>query len=93
MTIKSMSDLSQRIPASIPGESVALLSSSISGTYSIVATAFLKDSKVHRSVKAVVKFDDTLKLKHEKLIWYDEYWPAERVLNWSRLPEVNEADQ
>jgi len=91
--IKSMSDLSQRIPASIPGESVALLSSSVSGTYSIVATAFLKNSKARRSVKAVVKFDDTLKQKHEKLIWYDEYWPAERVLNWSRLPEVNEGGQ
>ena len=31
-----------------------------------------------------------LSQKHEKLIWYDEYWPAERVLKWSQLPEVNE---
>jgi general secretion pathway protein K len=91
--IKSMSDLSQRIPASIPGESVPLLSSSLSGTYSLVATAFLNNSKVHRSVKAVVKFDDALQLKHGKLIWYDEYWPAERVLKWTQLPEVNEAAQ
>jgi len=87
--IKSMSDLSQRITASIPGETVPLLSSSTSGTYSIVATAFLKNSKVHRSVKTVVKLDETLKLKHEKLIWYDEYWPAERVLKWNQLPNVN----
>ena len=87
--IKSMSDLSQRIAALIPGETVPLLSSSISGTYSIVATAFSKNSKVHRSVKTVVKLDDTHKLQHEKLIWYDEYWPAERVLKWNQLPNVN----
>lgn len=88
--IKSVSELSQRIAGSIPGETVGLLSSSISGTYSIVATAVLKNSKVYRSVKTVVKLDDELKLKHEKLIWYDEYWPAERVLKWSQLLEVKE---
>ena len=91
--IKSMSDLSQRITASVPGETVPLLSSTISGTYSIVATAFLRNSRVHRSVKAVVKLDDTLKSQHERLIWYDEYWPAERVLKWSQLPEINEVAQ
>lgn len=91
--IKSVSELSQRIAGLIPGETVPLFSSTLSGTYSIVATAFLKNSKIYRSVKAVVKFDDELKLKHEKLIWYDEYWPAERVLKWSQLPEVSEGDQ
>jgi general secretion pathway protein K len=88
--IKSMSDLYQRITASIPGETVPLLSSTISGTYSIVATAYFKNSKVHRSIKTVVKLDDSLKLKYQKLIWYDEYWPADRVLRWSRLPEMSE---
>ena len=87
---KSVSELSRRITGWIPGETLPLLSNTMSGTYSIVATAFLKNSKVYRSVKAVVKLDDELKVKHEKLIWYDEYWPAERVLKWSRLPEVKE---
>jgi general secretion pathway protein K len=88
--IGSISNLSQRITASIPGEALPFLTSSISGSYSLVATAFLKNSKVHRSVKTVIKLDDTLQLKHEKLIWYDEYWPAEQILRWSRLRSVEE---
>jgi general secretion pathway protein K len=80
---KSASDLSQRIPGRLSGESLSALATDLSKTYCLVATAFRRGSKVRRSVKAVIRLDAQWKSHHEKLIWYDEYWPSEQILRWS----------
>jgi general secretion pathway protein K len=80
---KSASDLSQRIVGRVPGESLSALATDFSKAYCLVATAYRRGSKVRRSVKAVIRLDAQWKSHHEKLIWYDEYWPSERILRWS----------
>jgi general secretion pathway protein K len=76
--------MAQRIANLIPGEAASFITTDPSRIYSLVATAFLKDSKLRTSVRAVVKLDGTFKWGHTKLIWYDEYWPSERILKWNR---------
>ena len=80
---KSASDLSRRITGRVPGESLPALATDLSKTYCLVATAYRRGSRVRRSVKAVIRLDAQFKSHHEKLIWYDEYWPSERILRWS----------
>jgi len=79
----STSQAAQRIASLIPGEATSLTTRDPSRVYSLVATAFLKNSKLRTSVRAVVKLDGALKWGHSKLIWYDEYWPSERILTWT----------
>ena len=79
---KSGSDLSQRVTGFVPGEILPQLATDLSKTYCLVATGFRRGSKVRRSLKTVVLLDSQLKARHERLIWYDEYWPSERILNW-----------
>ena len=83
------SQAAQRIAGLIPGEAVSFTTMGQSRVYSLVATAFLKNSKLRTSVRAVVKLDGALKWGHSKLIWYDEYWPSDRVLTWTNtLPAL-----
>jgi general secretion pathway protein K len=83
----------QRIAGLLPGEATSLTTTEPSRVYSLVATAFLKDSKLRTSVRAVVKLDGTLKWGHAKLIWYDEYWASDRILMWTRaLPAVDSSE-
>jgi general secretion pathway protein K len=79
----STSRMSQQIAGLIPGEAAALTTMDQSRVYSLVATAFLKNSKLRTSVRSVVKLDGTFKWGHSKLIWYDEYWPSDRILTWT----------
>jgi general secretion pathway protein K len=88
--ITSGSQLAQRVAGWIPGEALSLITTEPSNVYSLVATAFTKDSRARRSIRAVVKLDQAFKWGHDKLVWYDEYWPSDRILAWtevSRLPE------
>jgi general secretion pathway protein K len=85
----STSRMSQQVAGLVPGESAGLTTTAQSKVYSLVATAFLKNSKLRTSVRAVVKLDGMLKWGHSKLIWYDEYWPSERILTWTNtLPNI-----
>ena len=84
---KSSSELSQRITGTIPGEALSLLTTELSARYCLIATAFVKGSNVRRSIKVVAKRDDTLKSRHEKLIWYDEYWPLDPLLKWTEAKQ------
>jgi general secretion pathway protein K len=79
----STSRMAQEVAGLIPGEAAALTTTGPSQVYSLVATAFLKNSKLRTSVRSVVKLDGTRKWGHSKLIWYDEYWPSERILTWT----------
>jgi type II secretory pathway component PulK len=79
------SQTAQRIAGLIPGEAASMTTMNQSRVYSLVATAFSKNSKLRTSVRAVVKLDGTLKWGHSKLIWYDEYWPSERILTWTNI--------
>ena len=86
----STSRMSQQIAGLIPGEAAALTTMDQSRVYSLIATAFLKNSKLRTSVRSVVKLDGTFKWGHSKLIWYDEYWPSERILTWTMtLPALD----
>jgi general secretion pathway protein K len=82
-SFKTSGDLSQRLPGIFRGEALSMLTTQLSPHYCLIATAFTKGSKARRSIKTIVKRDETLKSHHEKLIWYDEYWPSDRVLNWT----------
>jgi general secretion pathway protein K len=82
---KTSGDLSQRISGIFQGEALSLMTAQLSPQYCLIATAFVKGSKARRSIKTVVKRDEALKSRHEKLIWYDEYWPSERVLKWAEV--------
>jgi general secretion pathway protein K len=86
---KTSGDLSQRIPGMFQGEALSMMTTQLSQHYCLIATAFAKGSKARRSIKTIVKRDETLKSRHEKLIWYDEYWPSDRVLKWAeREPNI-----
>jgi len=74
--------LSQRLPEVLRGEAFALLTTETSHFYSVIATASFKNSNLCRSIKTVVKLDEDLPSKLERLVWYDEYSPSEDVLRW-----------
>ena len=76
--------VAQQIASLIPGEAASLITTEPSKVYSLVATGFLKNSKLRTSIRVVVKLDGNLKWGHSKLIWYDEYWPSARILSWTK---------
>ena len=82
------SRMAARLAGLIPGEAVSFTTMDQSRVYSLVATAFLKNSKVRTSIRTVVKLDGALKWGHAKLIWYDEYWPSDRILKWTRVDQT-----
>jgi type II secretory pathway component PulK len=89
----SGSALSQRIPGIVRGEALSSLSTQLSRTFCLVATAFPVGSKLRRSIMTVIRVDSTIRARHEKLIWYDEYWPSEHLLHWIDAQTAGPASQ
>lgn len=69
------SDLSSRAPA----EALPFLTTQPSNTFSLVATAWLEGSTTRRSLRVVARRDVQSRLGHQRLVWYDQYWPSPRV--------------
>lgn len=69
------SDLSSRAPA----EALPFLTTRPSDTFSLVATAWLEGSTTRRSLRVVARRDGRSRLGHQRLVWYDQYWPSPRV--------------
>ena len=69
------SDLSSRVPA----EALPFLTTRPSDTFSLVATAWLEGSTTRRSLRVVARRDGRSRLGHQRLVWYDQYWPSPRV--------------
>jgi general secretion pathway protein K len=80
---KTSSELSQRVTGVVSGETLSLLTTEVSQQYCLIATAQVSGSKVRRSIKLIIKRSDKFRTRHEKLMWYDEYWPSEEVLQWT----------
>ena len=79
----SSSDLNQRTTAVLRGEALSQIGTEPSGVYCLIASARLRGSRVHRSLRTIVKLDRSVKTGHQRLIWYDEDWPPAEVLNWT----------
>ncbi len=77
------SDLNQRTTVVLHGEALSQIGTELSGVYCLIASASLKGSKVHRSLRTIVKLDRTFKTGHERLMWYDEDWPPAGILKWT----------
>ena len=73
------SDLSGRAPA----EALPFLTTQPSDTFSLVATAWLEGSATRRSLRVVARRDARSRLGHQRLVWYDQYWPSPRVRSFS----------
>ena len=73
------SDLSSRAPA----EALPFLTTRPSDTFSLVATAWLEGSATRRSLRVVARRDGRARLGHQRLVWYDQYWPSPRVRSFS----------
>ena len=73
------SDLSSRAPA----EALPFLTTQPSDTFSLVATAWLEGSATRRSLRVVARRDARARLGHQRLVWYDQYWPSPRVRGFS----------
>ena len=73
------SDLSSRAPA----EALPFLTTQPSQTFSLVATAWLEGSATRRSLRVVARRDARARLGHQRLVWYDQYWPSPRVRGFS----------
>ena len=68
-------DLTERAPA----EALPFLATEPSLTFSLVATAWLEGSSTRRSLRVVARRDRQSRLGHQRLVWYDQYWPSPRV--------------
>ena len=68
-------DLTDRVPA----EALPFLATQPSETFSLVATAWLEGSSTRRSLRVVARRDGRSRLGHQRLVWYDQYWPSPRV--------------
>ncbi|MDE2963929.1 MAG: hypothetical protein OXU26_08445, partial [Acidobacteriota bacterium] len=54
-----------------------------SDTFSLVATAWLEGSSTRRSLRVVARRDRESRLGHQRLVWYDQYWPSPTVRRFS----------
>ena len=73
------SDLSRLAPA----EALPFLTTQPSDTFSLVATAWLEGSATRRSLRVVARREARSRLGHQRLVWYDQYWPSPRVRRFS----------
>jgi len=80
---KTASDLSQRTGRTISSETLSSLTTEVSQQYCLIATSKVRGSKVRRSIKLIIKRSDGVRTRHERLMWYDEYWPSDEVLRWT----------
>ncbi len=76
------SDLSSLAPA----QALPFLTTEPSDTFSLVATAWLEGSATRRSLKVVARREARSRLGHQRLVWYDQYWPSPRVRSFSAPP-------
>ena len=76
------SDLSSLAPA----QALSFLTTQPSDTFSLVATAWLEGSATRRSLKVVARREARSRLGHQRLVWYDQYWPSPRVRSFSAPP-------
>ena len=76
------SDLTSRAPA----EALPFLTTQPSQTFSLVATAWLEGSDTRRSLRVVARREARSRLGHQRLVWYDQYWPSPRVRSFSAPP-------
>lgn len=72
---RSLADLEAAVPQIATVASLAPLSFVQGPVYTLTATGFLPNSKVRRSVRAVVRVGLNLPLYHRVLAWWDD-WPA-----------------
>ncbi len=80
---KTTSELSQRVTGVPSADVFSFFTTEVSQQYCLIATAQMRGSKVRRSIKLIIKRTDKIREGHEKLIWYDEYWPGDEVLKWT----------
>ncbi len=73
------SDLTSRAPA----EALPFLTTQPSDTFSLVATAWLEGSATRRSLRVVARREARSRLGHQRLVWYDQYWPSPAVRKFS----------
>lgn len=75
-------DLAPRTAGTIPSSAVSQLTASPSGCYCLVSTAWVKGSKIRRSIKVVVRLNTGSKFGHQRVACYDEFWPSQEILKW-----------
>jgi general secretion pathway protein K len=75
------SELSERV--TISDEALSLMTTDVSKQFCLTATAQVRGSKVRRSIRLIIKRTDKGRARHDKLMWYDEYWPGDEVLRWT----------
>ena len=73
------SDLTRLAPA----RALPFLTTQPSATFSLVATAWLEGSDTRRSLRVVARREARSRLGHQRLVWYDRYWPSPRVRGFS----------
>jgi len=72
-------DLSRLAPAEV----LPFLTTQPSDTFSLVATAWLEGSDTRRSLRVVARREARSRLGHQRLVWYDQYWPSPRIRRFS----------
>jgi len=72
---KSADDLAQRLASPLPPRTLPFLDTASSRFYSILATGELTNSRVQRSVKAVVQIAPDGQARHRLIGWYDDEVP------------------
>lgn len=70
---RTVAEISDRVPQSVPDEALPYLTTAEVKTYSIVSTGELEGSPVRRTVKAIVQLEPTGALRHRIVAWYDDY--------------------
>ena len=71
------------LPGRAPAEALPFLTTQPSATFSLVATAWLEGSATRRSLRVVARREGRSRLGHQRLVWYDHYWPSPRVRRFS----------
>lgn len=69
---KTVTEISQRLPFSLPDEALPFLTTAETDTYTIHATGLLEGSPVRRSVAAVVQLVPTGRQPYRVVAWYDD---------------------
>jgi DNA uptake protein ComE-like DNA-binding protein len=71
---KTVAEITDRIPKSLPDEALSYLTTLETNTYSIVSTGELDGSPVRRTVEAVVQIAPANGLQYRIIKWYDDDW-------------------
>lgn len=90
---KSAFDIGDRTALLLQGDALSKLSTQLSQTYSLIASGSRKNSRVRRSLRAVVKITSGANGKMERLMWQDEFWAPPTLLTWLALGETPQAGQ